>query len=200
MGPLFFVFMKENIRKKILELAAPIIEAAGLEIWGLELVGDPPRSARLFVELPLPLREGKDVSASIDQCEDISRKLGLTLEVEDCMPGPWTLEISSPGLERKFFRLEQMRPYVGDLLEATLAAPLASASTDRKIWRGRLREVGENEFVLEPCQITAEGEILPEKAAPCSIPFAQCKKARRLHVFQTPQKPGKGRSKAACRT
>lgn len=192
LGHPFFVFMT-TLRQKIIDLASPLAAAQGLEIWGLEIGGKPPRNVRLFVDAPA----GEGGGATIEQCEEISRQLGLALEVEDCMPGPWNLEVSTPGLERTFFELSQMRPYVGDMVEAALKAPLSAGPGQpaRAMWRGRLVNVGEDAFTIEPCQISAEGEILPEKIPPVSIPWAGRKSIRRIHIFQTPAKPGKGRSK-----
>lgn len=184
----------EEIKQKIMDLAAPLVAAQGLSIWGLELSGKPPRKVCLFVDSQTV---GNGAGATIDQCEEISRQLGLALEVEDCLPGPWTLEVSTPGLERSFFELSQMRPYVGDLVEATLKAPVSAGAEGpgRAVWRGRLMEVGEDGFTLAPCQISAEGEIFPEKISPVDIPWAGRKSIRRMHIFQMPAKPGKGRSK-----
>lgn len=194
----FFVFMSnEEIKKIILDLAQPIVAGQGLVIWGLELTGAPPKNVRLFVDIPDADRTHEAASASIDQCEDISRQLGLALEVEDCMPASWTLEVSSPGLERSFFALPQMDNFKGDLVEATLTQSFSPAADvpGRAVWRGKLTNVGEADFTLEPCQISAEGEIMPEKLPAVTIPWNLRKKVRRLHVFPTPVKPGKSRNK-----
>lgn len=187
MGPLFFVFfMKEITQADILSLAEPLVAAQGLKIWGLELVGKPPIKAVLYVEAP---KDGEP--PTIDQCEEISRQLGLALDVEDNFPGSWTLEVSTPGLDRKFFTLEQMRPYAGDMVEAVLLEPMEG----RKKFRGRLLETGEDYFKIEPCQIGENGEILPEKLPPVTIPWNKARHAHRLYVFTPPQKPGKGPGK-----
>ncbi|MEG6594048.1 ribosome maturation factor RimP, partial [Desulfovibrio sp. 1188_IL3213] len=65
-------------------------------------------------------------SATIEQCEEISRHLALALEVEDSIADAYVLEVSTPGLSRLFFSLEQMVPYVGDVVEARLHTPVAS--------------------------------------------------------------------------
>lgn len=186
----------EEIRKKILELAEPLVEAQGLEIWGLELTGMPPKNVRLFVDVPSDESLDSAGSATIEQCEDISRQLGLALDVEDWLSGPWTLEVSSPGLERIFFRLAQMEPFLGDIVEVLLKepVPIQTAVPGRSVWTGKLLAVDKAAFQLEPCQISAEGDIAPENIPPVTIPWDQVKKARRKFVFQTPKKPGKKRS------
>lgn len=205
------------LKEKILSLAQPLVEAQGLEIWGLDVKDPPARLVRLFVDLPLATLQrlaDKDAinagesgdespvpqaSASIEQCEEISRALGLALEVEDCFQGPWTLEVSTPGLERKFFSLEQLKPYVGDFVEIRLSeTPGGIASTPpRKNWRGKLLSVDENGFEIEPASIGADGQILPENLPPCHIDWDKTLNAHRLHIFGGQPKPGKGsRSKS----
>lgn len=138
-------------------------------------------------------------SASIDQCEEISRHLALALEVEDIIPEAYVLEVSTPGLTRTFFSLAQMRPYLGDMVEARLHAPLAprdrnpAAADDagRRIWRGRLAAVEEDGFVLEPALVSPEGEAQPEELPPVRLPWQAVRKASRMHIFRRPGKPGK---------
>lgn len=194
--PPFFIFMSnEEIKQKILELAEPLVKENGLEIWGVQIIGSPPKNVRLFVDVPEAGSQGGMTSATIEQCEDISRQLGLAIEVEDIMPVAWNLEVSSPGLERRFFSLKQLVRYKGDLLEVSLYKPLAETGGkfSRALWKGRLLGVGEDCFTLEPCQISGDGEIMSENLPPCVIPWSDCKAVKRLFVYQPPKKPGKVR-------
>lgn len=205
--------MNENDRLKqiVLELAAPLVRAQGLEIWGLELFGAKKRHVRLFVDVPWKgkqvstiatsseVHENQDaskdiaaISASIDQCEAISRQLGLALDVEDCFGDAWVLEVSSPGLNRKFFELEQMRPFIGDIVEATLRVPLADeVFANRKVFRGILTSVDETSYTLEPCSVDSEGHIHKDNLPPCRIEWDNTRSAERMHIFEAPQKPRK---------
>lgn len=217
LGPLFFVLMDiAKIKEKILSLALPLVEAQGLEIWGLDVSAPPGRLVRLFVDIPLAdLQHNADVvilreqtlleadntlpkkSATIEQCEEISRALGLAIEVEDCFDGPWTLEVSTPGLERKFYTLDQLAPYVGDMVELRLAEalPTADGSLPRKTWRGKLLSVDKDGFDLAPASLGKNGEILPEKLPPCHIDWNKTVHIHRLHVFGSQSKPGKSSRK-----
>lgn len=189
--------MKEKLKSAIYELALPLVRAQGLEIWGLELAGNPPKKLVLYVDAPANGEAGTSVgpSASIEQCETISRQLGLALDVEDQMPGPWTLEVSSPGLERKFFALDQMKPYIGDLLEISLDEPIECGDQRARNFRGRLLSVNNDSFEIELCQIGGNGEILPSNCAPCRVPWLNCRQVRRMYVYAPPQKPGKSGKK-----
>ena len=186
--------MSETLQQKILDLALPLIKAQNLELWGLEVTDGPVLKVRLYVDVPNgssgdgALSESP-VSASIDQCESISRQLGLALDVEDCIDRPWNLEVSSPGLERRFFTLEQLVPYKGDIIEVRLKEPLPG--TDRKTWRGKLLDVEDGTIRLQPCSVDADGTVEPENTDPASLPWADAARAKRIHIFTLPQKPGK---------
>jgi ribosome maturation factor RimP len=95
-------------------------------------------------ELPEALREG---TLSIDQlsgtthedCAEFSRDFGMLLDVEDLVPGAeYTLEASSPGLDRKLTRLEDFHRFKGALLKVQTFEPIRN----NRHWQGRLVHVG----------------------------------------------------------
>lgn len=181
-----------KLRQLAENLAIPLIEAQGLRLWGIEITAGPVLKVCIYVDAPNG--ELGNGSANIDQCEAISRQLGLALEVEDCIDQTWVLEVSSPGLERRFFNLEQMRPYVGDVVEARLSEPLSGSG--RRTWRGKLLAMGEDYFELSPCSVSADGEVIPENAPDVTIPWRDAAKVRRVHIFVIPRKPGKNPRKS----
>lgn len=212
--------MPESLEETVTRLVTPLVHAQGLELWGVEILPGGRSTVRVFVDLPRAAAAAEGApeagavasdpaeagSASIGQCEEISRQLGLAMDVEDCMPEAWVLEVSSPGLDRRFFTLDQLRPYVGDLLEVRLAAPVAAAGENgaapRLRWRGRLLAVDAEGFTLEPCALSPEGEVRPEGQPPVRLPWTEVRRAARIPVFQKPVKPGKGRGRhpsQACR-
>lgn len=204
--------MNSDREAKIMELAAPLARGQGLEIWGLELSDGPRPTVRLFVEAPgrnaaesagegaAPDYSAQDYSAQddgcgiaaaragISQCEAISRQLGLALDVEDIFPGAWTLEVSTPGLDRRFFRAEQLTAHLGDMLEVWLDEALPG--TTRRHWRGRLLACDASSLTLEPGSIAEDGEILPE-GEPVRLAWGGVRKAKRVPIFKKPGKPGK---------
>ncbi len=177
--------MNDKLRETILRLALPLIEAQNLELWGLDIIAGPTLRVIIFVEG----RPGSDIRPGIDQCEAISRQLSLAMDVEDCIDQPWELEVSTPGLERKFFEFEQLRPYLGDILEVRLRKPAEGAN--RKRWLGRLTQLNENSLVLEPVSISGDGEIRSGGVEPVAIDWDNVARAQRVHIFTAPQKPGK---------
>ena len=121
---------ENSLKETVTRLATPLVQAQGLEIWGVEIAQAGRTTVRVFVDLPLEVKQAQaalsadsdpadnledsaDImtarSASIDQCEEISRQLGLALEVEDLIEQAYVLEVSTPGFSRLFFSLDQMR-------------------------------------------------------------------------------------------
>ncbi len=194
------------LKDAVLALAAPAAEAEGLAVWGLEILESGRMAIRLFVDLPDPAgQEGEgpaqdeaggglaQISATVDQCERISRQLALALDMEDLVDRAYTLEVSSPGFNRIFFSLDQMRPYVGDMVEARMHEAWApEGQAPRRVWKGVLEAVDGDGFTLAPARVGEDGEVLREDAPPAAIPFARVRRASRIHIFIRPQKPGKG--------
>ena len=75
----------------------------------------------------------------------ISRELSVILDAEDVIAGAYILEVSSPGLERLFFSLDQLRDYIGK----TIKIECLASTQGRKHYTGTLKSVEEEEFLLE---------------------------------------------------
>ena len=204
------------LKDAVLALAEPAVEAEGLSVWGLEILESGRMAIRLFVDMPEPAggesvqeaapdqaqNQAQDdagsgglaqISASVDQCERISRQLALALDMEDLIDRAYTLEVSSPGFNRIFFSLDQMRPYVGDMVEARMHEAWApEGQTPRRVWKGVLEAVDGESFTLAPARVDGEGQIVREDAPAAAIPFGKVRRASRIHIFIRPQKPGKG--------
>jgi ribosome maturation factor RimP len=91
--------------------AALLAESLGLVLWGVEVIPSGRTLVRVFVERPAEKDAPAAVPAGVDvdACAELSRRLGLALEVGNVFAGPWTLEVSSPGLDRLFFHPDQLR-------------------------------------------------------------------------------------------
>lgn len=182
--------MQQDLRETILGAALPLIEAQGLELWGLDIITGPTLKVILYVDVPPGEQGGAEApSVSIEQCESISRQLSLAMDVEDCIDQPWTLEVSSPGLERKFYAPAQLAPYTGDILDVRLNTPIGEKG--RKTWRGRLLASGPDSFELAPVSVAADGNVTADGEDPVEIKWSNVARAQRVHIFATPQKPGK---------
>lgn len=187
----------------ISNLVAPLAASLGLEVWGIEIGGAARPTARIYVDAapempdtPLTTAVSAEESSaellprgiSIDQCAELSRLAGLALDVEDPFADNWTLEISSPGLERPFFKIDQLRAYVGREVEIILGAPM-DTWPGRKKFSGTLTAVADEEFTLAlPSERRMEHE--PEQVV-IAWPFVR--KATLIHTFpEQGKKPGLG--------
>ena len=162
--------MKDARIQRIRELVEPLAESLGLNLWGIET----PTTPRGFV---LRIYVDSDHGVSIEQCKTLSKHLSLIFDVEDPLPGgAYTLEVSSPGLERPFFEIQQLRPYLGQ----KIAVKCRQVVHGSKTWRGILEAVEEQRFALR----TETGTL--------SFAWDQCSRIHLLFEGPVPSgKPGK---------
>ena len=180
----------------ITELVTPLAASLGLAVWGVEIGGAARPIARIYVDVlpgaePAPSETSETdellpQGVTIAQCAELSRLAGLALDVEDPFASNWTLEISSPGLQRPFFQIDQLKGYVGRELEVVLAAPL-DTWPGRKKFSGILTAVADEEFTLALPAATRKAED-PEDV---TIAWPFVRKATLIHHFPEPgKKPG----------
>ncbi len=166
------------------DLAVPLAASLGLSVWGIDCAFGPRSLIRVYVEGP----DGVD----IEKCAELSRLLGLTLDVEDLVADAYVLEVSSPGLERVFFTGQQLAAHVGRTVEVTLHEPLAAYPGRRKMI-GVLTDEKNGVFTLLPLDAPGPG------LDPVSVNFAwnDAKKVKLVHFLpETPAakkgvKPGR---------
>ena len=132
--------MKESrsVVDRISETVSPILWTLGLELADVVCVGQGSRSVvRVFIDKP----EG----VTLDDCERAHKALGPALDVADPFPHAYTLEVSSPGLDRPFKRSQDYRRAIGKRVTLKLREPLAGQ------WRlvGTLTRVTDDCVTLE---------------------------------------------------
>ena len=121
----------KNAAEQIAELIAPTVEALGLELWGIELQQQGKYSLlRIYIE-------NREDGVSIEDCEKVSRQVSALLDVEDPISGEYTLEVSSPGMDRPLFTAEQFGLYVGE----TVNIRLRTAMQGRRKFKGVIERV-----------------------------------------------------------
>lgn len=196
---------EDSLHAAILELATPLAASMGLEIWGVEFARGKRSLLRIYVQSlgqepqretqAVPAEEDSAMSAGegvdIDQCARFSRSLGLALDVEDLVPGAYVLEVSSPGMARPFFSVEQLTAYVGEKVELVLREPRVTSFPGRKSFRGPLRAVEGQDLFLE-VEDGAEGD-----GGVVRIAWPDLKRARLAPDYSIPSSPKekKGRKK-----
>ena len=96
--------------KEIESLVERDIGSMGCTIWGLELLGNiNNQTLRIYID--------KNRGISIGDCEKVSKHVSRVLEVNSSLIENFNLEVSSPGIERKFFKKQQYRDYIGSIIK-----------------------------------------------------------------------------------
>ena len=107
---------------QIAELLSPTVSALGLELLGIEYLPAPGgATVRLYIDMPQADAETRHVG--IEDCEAVSREVSAQLDVEDPITGNYTLEVSSPGLDRPLFGAAQFARFVGESAKVVLKLP-----------------------------------------------------------------------------
>lgn len=123
---------------KIREAAERVARSEGMEVVDVEWKVGRDRFLRVYIDKP----EG----ISHKDCETVSQQLSVILDVEDLVPGPrYTLEISSPGLDRKLMKAADYERFVGRLAKISLNEPVE----DKKFFEGRLAGYAEGMVKLQ---------------------------------------------------
>lgn len=144
---------------KHLELEAllePAINALGCELWGLEYLTQATRATlRIYID--------KAEGIGVEDCEAVSRQVSAILDVEDPIRAEYTLEVSSPGMDRPLYTLAHYAAFAG----AEIKLRLRVAFEGRRKFSGLLKGVEEDEVVLE---VDGEEYVLPfELIEKCNV-------------------------------
>ena len=106
---------------EIAALLAPTVGSLGLELLGVEYLPAPGGAVlRLYIDTP----EGDERVVGIEDCEATSREVSAQLDVEDPITGNYTLEVSSPGVDRPLFTTAQFERYAGQVAKVTMKLPM----------------------------------------------------------------------------
>ena len=129
---------------EIAALLAPTVESLGLELLGAEYLPAPGSATlRLYIDVPVDAEEGRLVG--IEDCEAVSREVSAQLDVEDPITGNYTLEVSSPGIDRPLFTVAQFERFIGEAAKVTLQLP----QDGRRRLQGRILRVEGGNIVFE---------------------------------------------------
>ena len=143
------------ILSKIEAIAERVAQPEGIEIVEIELKGGGKnRFLRISIDRPEGVTHG--------DCELISHQVGTILDVEDVVPGAYTLEVSSPGVERKLLKYRDFERFTGKKIKAILREPVENS----RRWEGTLASCADGLINLE----VAEGKTI-------QFPFDQVEKA-----------------------
>lgn len=124
--------------ENLIALLEPAVNAVGMELWGIEYVSQGRHSIlRIYID--------SENGVGIENCEAVSHQVSGILDVEDPISGEYNLEVSSPGLDRPFFRLDQYSAYAGDMIKVRLLM----AVDGKRNFTGKLVEIADNALTFE---------------------------------------------------
>lgn len=132
---------------ELADLLRATVEAMGFTLWGLEFRAQGKNSLlRVYID--------REAGVQVDDCAQVSRQISGILDVEDPIAGEYNLEVSSPGIDRLLFSLEQCQQYVGEWLEVKLRVPFEG----RKNFNGTLVGIEDQDVVV---RIDDDEYVLP---------------------------------------
>jgi ribosome maturation factor RimP len=152
-----------TIQQRLWALVEPIAAAAGLETVDIELTKEGGGTVlRIYLD-----RRGGGGGIDLNTLARISGQLSDELHVHDPLPGPYTLEVSSPGINRRLRVPEHFRRYIGERIRVRCSVPVEG----RRNFVGTLRAV------------TGEGVVVVQDERECFVPFQAIAQANYEHDF-----------------
>jgi len=131
--------------ERVREIADRVAASSGLEVVEVEFLGGgKARMLRVFLDRPAA---GNDPLAGVthEDCANFSREFGTILDVEDLMPGSYTLEVSSPGLDRKLTKAADFTRFTGSRVKLTTRQPV----NNNRHFEGRLESFQDGRLTLD---------------------------------------------------
>ncbi len=131
--------------ERVREIAERVASSSGLEIVEIEFLGGgKARMLRVFLD---KASVGTDPLAGVthEDCANFSREFGTILDVEDVMPGSYTLEVSSPGLDRRLIKAADFTRFTGSRLKLTTRQPV----DNNRHFEGRLESFQDGRLTLD---------------------------------------------------
>jgi len=126
-------------------IADRVAASSGLEVLDVELLGGgKARMLRVFLDRPAA---GSDPLAGVthEDCANFSREFGTILDVEDVIPGSYTLEVSSPGLDRRLVKAADFARFTGSRLKLMTREPV----DNNRHFEGRLESFQDGRLTLD---------------------------------------------------
>lgn len=146
-------------QQQLIDLIEPVVEALNLQLWGVEYQAHAKETVvRIYID-------GAD-GVQVEDCASVSRQVSSVFDVEDPIAGEYTLEVSSPGMARPLFSLEQYAQHKGEVAKIKLRV----AFEGRRNFTGQLAGVEDDDVVvivddheyLLPFEAIDKGNIVPQ--------------------------------------
>ena len=153
-----------DIPEDLRRLIEPVVEDRGCELVDVETVTG--SSRRGVLKITIDRKEG-DGRVAVEQCAEISREIGTQLDVADAIPGSYSLEVSSPGLDRMLSREKDFAAACGQEVKLRTRRPVGG----RRKFKGRLLDFSDGIAVL-----SVDGNHF-------QVPFAEIERANSMYQF-----------------
>ncbi len=126
------------MRERLTELLEPVVNRLGFELWELEYAA---RRGGGFLRLYIDAEQG----VGLDDCAEVSRAVSAVLDEQDPIPVEYTLEVSSPGMDRVLRTSAHFARFVGERAQIEMVLPV----NGRRKFLGRLLAVNDRELTLD---------------------------------------------------
>jgi ribosome maturation factor RimP len=147
----------KSVERTLKEMLSTLVSGMGYEFVGCEMHGQGRQTVlRIYIDTPN--------GVTVDDCSNVSRQVSAMLDVEDPIPGQYTLEVSSPGIDRPLFEITQFEKYVGSRVKIRMRIPVEN----QRNFVGKLISVKQMDIHL----LTDLGEVV--------LPFSNIEKAKLL--------------------
>jgi len=157
--------MNETVAERVWKIAEPLVTDEGMEMVDVEYHRESHGAVlRLYLD--------RDGGVSLDDLTRVSRQVGDLLDVHNAVPGKYTLEVSSPGINRRLRRPDHFQRYLGQQVRVRTQAPLDG----RRVFLGPLTAVD------------ADGITVLQDGVPCTIRFAEIAQANYEPELERPRR------------
>lgn len=149
----------DKLEQKLADMFSPVIESMGYELIAVEITSSGGTVLRVYIDSPDGI--------TVDDCADVSYQLSGLLDVEDPLRGKYTLEVSSPGLDRPLATLDHFRQFLGSKVKIRCLEPILG----RKRFTGLLDDIEGDTLI-----VSVDNEVY-------EIPFDLVEKANLVAEF-----------------
>jgi len=164
---------------RVRKIAERVAASSGLEVVEVELRGSGnARMLRVFLDKPGAASGDPLAGVTHGDCANFSREFGTILDVEDAMPGSYTLEVSSPGLDRKLTKPADFERFTGSRMKLMTRNPV----NNNRYFEGRLESFREGMLTLDVSVASKKSKkkmrtAVTEQAQKIEVEFANVEKA-----------------------
>ncbi|PJE79676.1 Ribosome maturation factor RimP [invertebrate metagenome] len=153
------VFVVAGKKSQLEDLVEPVVLGLDCQLWGIEYLSQGKHSLlRIYID--------RDDGVTLEDCEKVSRQVSSVLDVEDPITDRYTLEVSSPGMDRPLFTLVQYEKWTGAHVAVHLRVPFEGRRKYHGVIRGVEKQdvvigIDETEYLL-PIDTIEKAHVIPQ--------------------------------------